>query len=499
MVICIGVFCLGEYGLGSAAAESADLDAALSALLGEGAHSISELGTAHPALKDEMEALVPEEELWQHEDTTIQTLWTHPLLYQLSTNDANCGENRHRDCMKNTYILDEGGVQELFSLEYACAISTEVLSCVQDGETITITVGYVDEEAWDWDLYAHYTAEYTIVHCFEKENGEWQEVSLLPTLLAEAAQSESISLDMQPSMARALELLLSKDEMWGWLGEKSVVIHHSNPPMYLVSALGSASCQEPLFMLDEDGLQYLMGIGSDCGPLSHEILSCEQDGDTKITITILSTYYEEWDSDLYVYGMEEEVRTNCFEKEDGEWQEAESRTLSWVFYPDSVSQIPAELNQSMATRTGPGTGYTEDLGTLPKDTEIIVLQQEMGGSVPWGLVEFELDGMYYRAYTGMKRIDADSEPPWAEKPQTARVIESVTPRYGPGSSAYAPFGHTLEAGAQVEVFGRDWEYALIDYPSPDEPGKRTRSWIPLAALEGYEPPAIVRTPADDEA
>ena len=58
----------------------------------------------------------------------------------------------------------------------------------------------------------------------------------------------------------------------------------------------------------------------------------------------------------------------------------------------------------MATRTGPGTAYTEDLETLPKDTEIVVLQQEMGDGVPWGLVEFELGDIYYRAYTGMKSM-----------------------------------------------------------------------------------------------
>ncbi|MCL2810767.1 MAG: hypothetical protein FWD25_02640 [Clostridia bacterium] len=482
-----------------AVAESADLDSVLSALLGEAAQSVSELTTTHAALKDKIEALVPEDELWQDGDVTLKILWTHPLLYQLSTSHANCNESRYKTCTKATYIKDEDDAQELFSVRSTCEISTEILSCVQDGETkITLSVGYIDEEAWDGDLGIYYTKEYTVFHCFEKENGKWQEISLLPTLLAEAAQSESISIDMQPTMAHALDVLLTEDQMWGWMGKRSVVIHYAQPTMYLLSAPSSESCQEPLFMLDEDGLHYLMGIGSDCGPLSNEVLSCVQDGTTKITITICHIYYDAWDPDLDTYGEEETIYTICFGKENGAWQEIETNTLRTVFYPSyGASSVPATLIDRMSTRTGPGAAYTEDLKALPKDTEIVVFQQEMGSGVPWGLVEFELDDMYYRAYIGMKSMDADSEPPWAEKPQTAQVIESITPYYGPGSY-YTPFKHTLQAGTWVEVFGCDGTFALVDYPSPDKPEKRVRSWIPLRILEGYQPPHIVRYPIDGE-
>lgn len=148
--------------------------------------------------------------------------------------------------------------------------------------------------------------------------------------------------------------------------------------------------------------------------------------------------------------------------------------------------ISAVLNQKMATRTGPGTIYTEDLGTHSRDTRIVVFQQEMGGSVPWGLVEFEYKGGLYRAYTGMKRIDASSIPPWADGPKTATIAEHTTLWYGPGTK-YVPMKHTLPIGTSVEVYGNEQGFALIDYQSPNASDKRVRSWIPLTALQGYFP------------
>ena len=35
--------------------------------------------------------------------------------------------------------------------------------------------------------------------------------------------------------------------------------------------------------------------------------------------------------------------------------------------------VPGVLNQKMATRSGPGTKYTEELGTLPQDTAITII------------------------------------------------------------------------------------------------------------------------------
>lgn len=148
--------------------------------------------------------------------------------------------------------------------------------------------------------------------------------------------------------------------------------------------------------------------------------------------------------------------------------------------------IPAVLNQKMATRTGPSTAYTEDLGTHSQETTIVVFQQEMGSGVPWALVEFEYRGGLYRAYTGMKRIDISSVPPWADQPQVTTIVNSATLYYGPGAK-YVPLTYTLQIGTKVEVYGNEQGYALIDYISPSVSDKRVRSWISLSALQGYNP------------
>lgn len=144
----------------------------------------------------------------------------------------------------------------------------------------------------------------------------------------------------------------------------------------------------------------------------------------------------------------------------------------------------ATLNQRMATRSGPSTLYTEELGTLPQSTAIAVLWQEMG-SVPWALVEYERGGMLYRAYTGMKRINTGAEIPWVEEdPIPAYILENVTPLYGPGDG-YAAHSYTLAAGLLVEVRSADRGYVLIDYAMPDNSGLRARAWISASQVEQF--------------
>lgn len=150
---------------------------------------------------------------------------------------------------------------------------------------------------------------------------------------------------------------------------------------------------------------------------------------------------------------------------------------------DPWEAIPARLNQRMATRTGPGTQYTEDHGTLPKDTAIVVYQQAEGSGVPWGLVEFEVRGKLVRAYTGMKRIDADSTPPQApKKPQIARLAEATQAYFGPGTQ-YMPVPDLLPAQLTVEVWGEEQGYALVDYFI--NAAQRMRAWVPVSGLVDY--------------
>ena len=145
----------------------------------------------------------------------------------------------------------------------------------------------------------------------------------------------------------------------------------------------------------------------------------------------------------------------------------------WVRYS-------ATLNQKMATRSGPGTEYTEELGTHAQRTQIVVLQQEMGGSVPWAMVEFSYKGGLYRAYTGMKRINTTQSIPWAdENPQEALVLNDVRVFYGPGQQ-YVPRKQLLAVGMAVHVLATEQGYALIDYYETID--ERVRAWAPVSAL-----------------
>ena len=141
----------------------------------------------------------------------------------------------------------------------------------------------------------------------------------------------------------------------------------------------------------------------------------------------------------------------------------------------------ATLNQRMATRTGPGTKFTEDHGTQSKDTQIVVYAQETGGSTTWALVEYRRkDGKLVRTYTGTKRIDADFSaiPYTTREPLAATVTKTVTAYYGPGK-AYKDVKQPVEAGTSVKVYGSEMGYALIEYAVE---GAWMRAWVPMEVL-----------------
>ncbi|MDL2318907.1 hypothetical protein LJC74_07540 [Eubacteriales bacterium OttesenSCG-928-A19] len=148
---------------------------------------------------------------------------------------------------------------------------------------------------------------------------------------------------------------------------------------------------------------------------------------------------------------------------------------------NGLEPIPATLNQKMATRTGPSTAYTEDHGTLPADTFIVVYQQEMGSGVPWVMVEFERSGLPVRAYTGLKRVDVSGEIPWAtQKPILATVRQETAAHFGPGT-CYMPASSTVAGGTPVEVYCEENGWALIDYQYSSE--RRIRVWVSMDVLQ----------------
>ncbi len=139
------------------------------------------------------------------------------------------------------------------------------------------------------------------------------------------------------------------------------------------------------------------------------------------------------------------------------------------------SYTPASLNQRMATRSGPGTKYTEELGTLPQDTNIVLIETVTTYGTPWGLVEFYRNGLKYRAYTGMKRINAYGPVAQGMLDYYEAILSRATAvYYGPGFD-YVQREGKVPAGTLLRVYGTENGFALCDYETG---GKWVRAYFP---------------------
>lgn len=158
----------------------------------------------------------------------------------------------------------------------------------------------------------------------------------------------------------------------------------------------------------------------------------------------------------------------------------------------AMAGVSAKLNQKMATRSGPGTKYTEELGTMPITTDITVIAQVETGGTVWYQVEFRYNSMLYRAYTGKKRVNAYGTIPWQENDYTSdTTISSVKPYYGPGEG-YAQRSKGVSSGTSVRVYGVEGDWAMCDYKE----GKRwVRAYINVNDLENTVSVPVTATPA----
>lgn len=141
----------------------------------------------------------------------------------------------------------------------------------------------------------------------------------------------------------------------------------------------------------------------------------------------------------------------------------------------NTGYTPAVLNQRMATRSGPGTKYTEELGTLPKDTNITLIQAVTTNGTPWGEVEFRRNGMLYRAYTGMKRINAMGTFAQGDNSYYDAVLsQPQSAYYGPGYQ-YALRKGAPAPGTPLRVFRVENGFYQVDYQSGSN---WVRAWLP---------------------
>lgn len=137
----------------------------------------------------------------------------------------------------------------------------------------------------------------------------------------------------------------------------------------------------------------------------------------------------------------------------------------------------ATANQKLATRSGPGTDYTDTL-TYPQSTKITAYYTTFGNAAQWICIEFTYRGEAYMLYTGVKRVDVYGALPGTETEESfgAYITQDLTPYYGPGYH-YAAAKHAVPSGAYVTGFYQSADgWLMFDYQVPG--GKIQRAWAP---------------------
>lgn len=151
---------------------------------------------------------------------------------------------------------------------------------------------------------------------------------------------------------------------------------------------------------------------------------------------------------------------------------------------DDLPEIYGTLNQKMATRTGPSTGYPEPGTFLAKGDQVRIISVAFDkNDVPWVQVEIVYGNKRMRVYTGLKRfdgVDVNDIPHEFNYGFDLQLVEDVTPRYGPGTQ-YAVYSFTLKAGSTVIYIDDENGYSMCDFY--DESAKTwNRVFIPADKL-----------------
>ncbi len=136
-----------------------------------------------------------------------------------------------------------------------------------------------------------------------------------------------------------------------------------------------------------------------------------------------------------------------------------SLLLPWA----ALGEMESSLAYKAASRSGPGTQFTEELATLTPPLSLTVISYACPAETEWYHVEFTRGGRLYRTYILKSRVK-DAGAVRVESNVYTEDILAVSARayYGPGEN-YAPRPGTLPAQTQVKVFETEGEWALCEY------------------------------------
>ncbi len=152
--------------------------------------------------------------------------------------------------------------------------------------------------------------------------------------------------------------------------------------------------------------------------------------------------------------------------------------------PAPYNGLQVLTKERLATRSGPGTNYTEQGSYFQAGTWVKAISSayDQSNGIWWVQVELTYNGELRRVYTGVKRLNmaADQVPVEAAECQ-ATVTRSVYGYWGPGYG-YAMYGSAIPAGTTGTVWQREAAYAQFEFFDQSVQRYR-RVWIPENALE----------------
>ena len=142
--------------------------------------------------------------------------------------------------------------------------------------------------------------------------------------------------------------------------------------------------------------------------------------------------------------------------------------------------------ERLATRSGPGTNYTEQGSYLQGGAWVKAVSSayDQANGIWWVQVELSYNGELRRAYTGVKRLQMSADQVPVESAEGGAVVtRSVYGYWGPGYG-YAMYGDMIPAGTTGTIWQREGLYAQFEFP--DQNGQLRRVWIPENAVESEE-------------
>lgn len=150
----------------------------------------------------------------------------------------------------------------------------------------------------------------------------------------------------------------------------------------------------------------------------------------------------------------------------------------------------ATLNQPIATRTGPGTKYTEPGGFLSRGDRVVVRSKvwDSVNEIWWVQVEFTPPYYYnysydkIRVYTGSWRMNVNlNNVPTEYALQTCRVVEDADAFAGPWYDGFMPWSDTIYAGTSATLLEVENGFAHIECWN-SWAGSWWRGWVRLETL-----------------